>query len=343
MKIKKIFSLALTILFVGAIALFIIFKAKEPSLEISTIYAMDTVMTFSVYSGKSFDATKACTKEIERLDDMLSTGKESSEVSRLNQEKDIKVSSDTLLLLEESKNIYDLTDGAFNVAVYPLMEAWGFAGGNFRVPEKSEIEDLTQIVNNPQIQCLREKSEVILGESTKIDLGGIAKGYAGDCLIEILKNNGVKSAMLNLGGNVAALGYKEDGTPWVVGINSPAGNGELLGKVSVTDKAVVTSGGYERFFEEEGIVYHHIIDPNTGYPAESGVESVTIITEKGIYADALSTSLFVMGLEKATGLYKKSPVPFEFVLLTDEDKLYVTEGLKGSFSSEKEICYISKK
>ena len=163
----------------------------------------------------------------------------------------------------------------------------------------------------------------------KIDLGGIAKGYTSSRIMDIFKENGITSGLVNLGGNVQALGTKTDGSNWRVAVQSP-------------DEAVITSGGYERYFEQDGVTYHHIIDPKTGYPAENGLVSVTIVSSDGTLADGLSTSLFIMGEEKAAEFWKAHSDEFEAILETDDGTIYVTEGLKDSFTTDLDMKVITK-
>jgi thiamine biosynthesis lipoprotein len=171
----------------------------------------------------------------------------------------------------------------------------------------------------------------------QIDLGSVAKGYTGDCILEQFRNQGVTSAILNLGGNVQTLGAKPDGSPWRVAITDPVSAGNA-GMVEIIGKAVVTSGGYERYFEEDGVVYRHIMDPSSGYPVDNDLLSVSIIGDSGLVCDALSTALFVMGLDRAAAFWKawgsdsNGACDFEAVFITVDGKIYITEGLEDSFS-----------
>ncbi|MDI3535253.1 MAG: FAD:protein transferase, partial [Thermosediminibacterales bacterium] len=177
----------------------------------------------------------------------------------------------------------------------------------------------------------KEKSIMLKKEEMMLDLGGIAKGYAADEVSKILKENHVKHAIVNLGGNVLAYGNKPDGSKWRIGIQKPfAPRGDYAGVVSVINKAVVTSGIYERYFEENGKIYHHILDPETGYPVENNLMSVTIITDKSIDADSLSTSVFAMGLKEGLNLIEKLDNT-EAIFITKDSKIYLTSGLKNSF------------
>lgn len=303
-------------------------------------YAMDTVMTIYAYGSKSENAVKAAQNEINKLDKLLSVLNENSEIFKLNQSKQMTVSEDTLTLITRSKEIYTLTDGAFDISCEPLIREWGFYSGlENNVPSQQAIENALEGVGAEHINI--ENSTVTLDSNTSLDLGGIAKGYASQKAAEILKENGVTSALMSLGGNVRAVGSKPDGDFWSIAVTNPDDNAKSIGTLKISDKAVVTSGGYQRYFEENGQTYHHIIDTKTGYPANSGLKSVTVVSSDDTLADALSTSLFVMGLEKSGELYSENSSLFGAVFITDENAIYVTDNLKDSFMSEQGFEVIS--
>ena len=302
-------------------------------------FAMDTVMSFTAYGPKAEEAVDAAMKEIERLDALLSTGNESSEISQLNAAGSFLISEDTLKLLEEAESIRQSTGGLFDVTVYPLMQLWGFPTGDYRVPTQEEISNTLLLVDAAQIQI--EGAQVTLGSGQQVDLGGIAKGYASDRVMELYREYGVTSGMVSLGGNIETLGTKPDGTDWKIGIRNPeiaaasdigSGTEDVLLALEVENRAVITSGGYERYFEENGETYIHILDPRTGYPADSGLLSVTVVSEKGMLADALSTSLYIMGEADAAEYWRihgnDEGNSFELVLVDTSGKVYATEGLR---------------
>lgn len=216
------------------------------------------------------------------------------------------------------------------------MELWGFTTKNYRVPESSEIADVLKHVSYTNVEV--NGQQVTLSDGASIDLGGIAKGYTSSRVIQIMKDCGIEHAIINLGGNVQVLGTKTDGSDWRVAIQNPDSESSYLGVLSTADKAVITSGGYERYFEQDGQVYHHIIDPQTGYPSESDLTSVTIVCSDGTTADALSTALFVMGLDGAKELYRSGAIDFDMILF-DGSRVYVSEGIASGFSTgmDKEI------
>lgn len=306
-------------------------------------FAMDTYMEVDAYGDNGEKAVAKAEKEVNKLDSILSTGKSTSEISKLNKNKKQVVSADTMSLIKESVKISKATNSAFNPTIYPLMELWGFTTKNYYVPKDNEIKPLLNHMDIDNIKIDERKNEVSFKDSNmKIDLGAIAKGYTSSKIIDIFKENNIKSGMVTLGGNVQVLGKKPDGSLWKVGIQNPIGEDEYLGVLRTSDKAVITSGGYERNFTKNGKTYHHILDPSNGYPANNGLTSVTIISSDGTLADALSTSLFVMGKDKAIDFYKKSNYNFDFILYTSDNKLIISDGVEDIFSSDLDIKVVNK-
>ncbi len=288
---------------------------------------MDTVMSLTVYGDEEYlDGAEGIINDIE---DELSVTDKESDIYRLNLEKETYVSDDTAYIVSEALKMCKETDGALDISIYPIVKAWGFTTGEYRVPTETEIADLLKKVSYEDISV--NGNVISCQAETEIDLGSVAKGYTADRLKSYMKENGVKSAILSLGGNIQTIGSKPDGSLWKIAISNPEGD-SYLGAVSVSEKAVVTSGGYERSFEENGVTYHHLIDPSTGYPADNGFVSVTIIGDNGLICDAYSTALFVMGPEKAFEFYEKEK-SFEAVLLTSDGVLYITEGIEDSFAT----------
>lgn len=305
-------------------------KTAENSLMekecVRQLFAMDTYMTFTAYGEHAEQAVNAAMEEVKRLDALLSIGIESSEVSRLNQEGILSVSEDTRELLKRSIEIYEKTDGVFDFTIYPLMKLWGFTDKAYHVAAEEELKEILPYINAGAVKL--NGNEVSLGEGQKIDFGAIAKGYTSAKLMEIFRENGVTSAMVYLGGNVQTLGRKPDGSKWNIGIQNPSDSqGSTVLALHVEDQAVITSGGYERYFEEDGKTYIHILDPKTGYPAENDLISVSIVSSDGTLADALSTSLFLMGEEGAERFWRENKESFQMILITKDGKLHITEGL----------------
>lgn len=303
--------------------------------------AMDTVMSLTAYGPNRDRALEEAVAEIQRLDGLLSIGSDSSDISRLNREKTAVLSPDAASLLESALDLARDTQGVFDPTVYPLVKLWGFYDKDYQVPSRQELSQALALVNYRKVS-LGEDGQASLGPGQQIDVGGIGKGYTSQRVTELLRQAGVTSAMVSLGGNIQCLEAKPDGSPWNIGIRDPFGE-ELYAAVRVTDKAVITSGGYERYFEdpETGTVYRHILDPRTGFPAEKGLSSVSIVTSDGTLGDGLSTALYIMGLEEATQYWQAHRDAFEAVFITDDGTLYATEGLRGSLTSQHDIHYLS--
>ena len=307
------------------------------------LFAMDTYMTLTAYGDNSQQALNSAKNKITSLDKTLSVGDKNSDVYKLNHSGKCKFSKETADIFKESKEICKNTDGAFNPAVYPLMKLWGFTDQNYNVPKKEEIKNLLKNIDLSDVDFNENTLDISFKKNGMgIDFGGIAKGYTSSQLMNIFKDNGIKSAMVSLGGNVQVLGTKPDGSFWKVGIQNPDGSDDYLGIVSARDKAIVTSGGYERYFEKDNKKYHHILDPNTGYPAESDLQSVTIVSSDGTLADAYSTALFVMGLDKSIDFWRNNSEKFDAIFYTNNNELYVTENLIDNFSSDNKFIEIKK-
>ena len=313
--------------------------------ERSTVYidSMDTFIELSAYGSNRDAALQAAKEEILRLNDSLSIGLESSEISRVNREGRGTVSADTAAMIREALILYSETDGAFDLTVYPLMELWGFISKEYHVPTAEELADTMARIGADRIRLNEEAGLVTLDAGQAIDLGGIAKGFASQRLMDIFREYGVESAIVSLGGNMQCLGAKPDGSPWRIGVKDPFNpDFGLSAIVKIVDKAVITSGGYERFFIDEatGTTYRHIIDPSTGYPAESGLSSVSIVTADGMLGDGLSTALYIMGLEKASEYWRAHSEDFDAILIDNVGNVYVTAGIADDVTSEHEIRYI---
>lgn len=317
--------------------------------EKSVIYvdSMDTFMTLTAYGSGRDDALKAAENEIRRLNDLLSVGVPTSEIAQINANGTGTVSGDTARMVRKALELYRETSGAFDITVYPIMELWGFTSQNYHVPSENELSAALEKVGSDRVTIStdNDSSTVTLGEGQAIDLGGIAKGFTSQRIMEVFRSHGLTSAMVSLGGNVQCLGTKPDGTAWRVGVRDPeGGEGDIAAVVEVVDRAVITSGGYERFFTDDatGITYKHIVDPSTGIPVESGISSVTIVTPDGMLGDGLSTALYIMGLEKAAAYWAAHSDSFEAIIIDDAQNIYITEGLRDCVSSQKELHLIKK-
>lgn len=295
-----------------------------------SIFAMNTYVTVTAYGDKAENALISAEDKIKSLESMWSVTDENSEIYAINHSEgqSAEVSAKTAELLDFSLEMHERTDGAFDISLYPVLTAWGFTTEEYRVPGD---EELTQLLGNTGVEkILLNDRTVQVPAGMQIDLGAVGKGYAGDLVVEDLKRNGVESALIDLGGNIQTVGTKPDGGNWKIGIRSPFGEGNFA-VLDIGECAVVTSGGYEHYFVQDGKTYWHILDPETGKPADSGIASVSVIGSEGRLCDALSTSLFVMGLDKAAELWKNSD-DFEMIIVTSEGEIYITEGIEDDFS-----------
>ena len=292
--------------------------------------AMDTFMHLTAYGDGAQGALNAAQQRLLELDACLSVTDAGSEISALNRGvgQPVMVSGETAELLDFALTMARRTDGAVDPTVYPLVQAWGFTTDQHRVPQQDELDRLLPFVGAEQVTL--GGNTVTLSPGAMLDFGSVAKGWSGDRLAEDLKQAGISSAILRLGGNIQTIGTKPDGSDWVVGIQDPDSEA-MLGRLSVHDCAVVTSGGYQRSFTENGQTYWHIIDPATGYPARSGLTSVTIVAPSGALCDALSTALFVMGPDKAAQHWREHR-DFEAVLVRANGSITITAGLEGNFA-----------
>ena len=308
-------------------------KQEEQSLKTPSVrefFAMNTIITMETYDKDKEKALDEAVQLIGRLDRLWSVADEKSEVYAINHHPDlpVKVSEETGELVRFSLHMARETKGAFNPVVYPLVKAWGFTTGEYRIPKDEELEELLSHTCYQKVKL--DKGTVALPEQMEIDFGAVGKGYAGDLAVQVLKSHGIHSAILNLGGNVALIGRNPDNSLWRVGIRSPYGEG-TMGTLEAEDCHIITSGGYERYFTgEDGTVYWHILDPENGKPADSGIISATIVGRDGRMCDALSTAVFVMGLHQAEE-YWRIHEGFELILVTDDNEIYVTQGLEEHF------------
>lgn len=328
---NKIISLMIILLFLGAcLAGARIMKTDESKADAS-VFAMSTYISLTVYGKAGDQAVAAAQTRVEELEKMWSTTDEESEVFALNHSNGIpvRVSNETGELLRFTLKMAEETGGALDPTIYPVLLAWGFTTGENQIPTKDELNRLLRNVGYDRVVI--EGNDVILPEGMQLDFGAVGKGYTGDILVKLLKEEGVQSALLDLGGNIQVIGTRPDGKSWRVGLRNPFGDG-YLGVLEISDLAVVTSGNYERYFVgEDGKTYGHIIDPANGYPVENGLASVTVLAGEGKYCDALSTALFVMGRDRAVA-YWRWHQDFDMILVTQDGEICLTEGIKDQFS-----------
>ena len=259
--------------------------AKEKT---ASFLAMDTVMSVTVYGPGGGAALTAAEDEIRALEGLLSVTDEDSEIYAANHSggAPVALSPETAELLSTALGLCEETGGALDVTIYPVVRAWGFTTGEYRVPDEAELKRLLERVDYSRVEL--EGNSLTVPEGMELDLGAVGKGCAADRTEAVLREMGVDCAKLELGGNIHLIGTKPDGTPWRVAVRDPSGEG-YMGVLETDGGAVVTSGGYERYFTRDNMTYWHIIDPKTGRPAQNGLVSVTIAARTGTLADALST------------------------------------------------------
>ena len=299
-------------------------------------YLLGTIVNITLYDNAEqeiFDEIFSAIEKIEK--EMTINNALDSEVIEINQQAGVdyvQVSEQTFEVIKTGLAYSKLGNGNFDITVGPLVKLWEIGFEDAHVPSEEEIKESLEHIDYHKVLLDEENHAVKLEDAgMQLDLGGIAKGYAADVAASIIKEHGNQAAIINLGGNVYAYGEKANGDSFKIGVQNPfSPRGAYLGILSVKDQTVVTSGTYERFFEQDGTVYHHILDPKTGYPVENNLESVTIVTESSMSADALSTMTFVLGLEKGLNLVE-SLDDVEALFITRDHQLYASSGFLNNF------------
>jgi len=267
--------------------------------------------------------------EIRRLEELLSTWIPTSELSRVNAAAGVKpvhVSPETLTVVQRAVQAAEMTDGAFNIAIGPAVDAWRVTEGQ-RIPTESELEALRPLVDLMAVHAdVREQTIYLEKRGMRIDVGGIGKGYAADQAVDALRKAGAVAGVVALSGDIKTFGRLPGGKMFPVGIQHPRQDVAVLAWIDLQDEAISTAGDYERFFEREGVRYHHILDPRTLQPAR-GCQSVTVIAREGVWADGLDTGIFVMGPERGMELVEQLP-DVEAIIVDAEGRLLVSSGLK---------------
>lgn len=289
--------------------------------------AMDTPVEFTVYGdGDLNDALLSAKELVLTLEKELSVTDPESAAAKLNRDGSADFTQTSAALVSESLALCERTGGALDISIYPALRAWGFTTSEYRVPGDDELASLMPLVDyrNVRITAKKDASTVSVDENMMLDFGAVAKGYAADLVCDRLRGSGIESALINLGGNVQTLGKKPDGSDWRIAVADPENDSNAC-VISVSDRAIVTSGAYERYFESDGKKYCHIIDPATLRPVDGDLLSVTVIAGSGLLCDAYSTAMFVMGFEKACDFWR-SDRSFDAVFIT-ADGIFVTPGI----------------
>lgn len=316
-----------------------------------TTQLLGTILRVTIQDGGySTEMIDEVFERVAEIEAKMSTSEEDyddTELLRVNRaagERAVPVSPDTFAVLERAQYYSRITDGAFDVTIWPLVRLWGIGSGGMSVPPEADITAARNHVNYRMLELDPDGETAYLPEASMgVDVGAIAKGYAADEAARILDEAGVEHALLDFGGNILVMGTKRDGSLWRIGVQRPdSERSRYLGIVSTADRTVVTSGPYERFFVEDGVRYHHILDPDTGYPARNGIQQVTIIAERSMDADALSTSTYVLGLPEGLEL-AESLDGVEAIFVTEEREIHLTSGAGELFQlTDEEFTIIER-
>lgn len=330
---KRIRAVILLLVLLLPVSLFQGCSSNNQPLE-ETQFLLGTVCTIKLYDHQSQETmTKAFDrlKDIENKMSVNKTGTEVDAIASAAGKSYVKVSADTFYVIKKGKYYSEKSGGVFDISIGPLVKLWGIGTDAARLPSQAEIDAKKSLVNYKDILLNEDQKSVMLSKpGMMLDLGGIAKGYSADEVAKILKQNNVQHAIINLGGNVLVINNNINGKPWSIGIQNPfETRGEIVGSIQVTNKTVVTSGIYERYFEKDGKRYHHILNPFTGYPMDNNLASVTIITDTSIDADAMTKNLFNLGVEKGLKYAQATP-NIEAVFITKDKQVYVTPGMKSN-------------
>lgn len=327
---KKILSILVILCLIGIILFFTnhgSIKENSDSISKSGFY-FNTVITITLYDTTEASYLEECFSMAEKYENMLSTTIPDSDIARINAAagEPVTVSEETVELLKDGLYYCDLSDGNFDITIGKLSGLWDLPNNEGTVPDATEIAAAVNSVGY-QAVVINGNTVTLANPDAAIDLGGIAKGFIADKMKAYLNKNGITSGTINLGGNVLTLGEKADGSDYLIGIQKPfADTGTAIAAVSIKDKTVVSSGIYERYFEKDGTLYHHILNPKDGYPYQNDLLSVTIICDRSVDGDGLSTTCFAFGLEQGMALIESLP-DTEAIFITKDYELHTSSGI----------------
>ncbi len=309
-------------------------KASEPLKKSELL--MGTVVTVSLYDSTNEEILNKVFNKVKELESILSINENGTLVDKINDEAGInpvKVDDYTYTVVKKGVEYSKLSNGLFDISVGPIVKLWSIGLPEAKVPTKQEIDEKLPLIGYSDIEINdADKTIYLKRKGMMLDLGGIAKGYTADVISDILTEEGVNSAIINLGGNIFAHGKKPNGDEWKIGIQDPfSERGGIIGTLITSNKSIVTSGIYERYIEENGIKYHHILSPKTGYPYENEIAGITIVSDNSTDGDALSTSVFAMGVEEGMK-FVNSIDGIDAIFITKDNKVYITDGLKNIFT-----------
>ena len=308
----------------------------KPKTIRQTELALGTVCSVSLFDSSKQALLPASFSLISQLENKISKNIPESEISKLNRSAGVSpvvLSEPVFQLLTMAQKYSILSEGMFDVTIDPVVELWGIGTDHAAVPDRANLEHALSLVDYRRIELDPEKSTAFLPEKElAIDLGAIAKGYIADQVKELLVSGGAEGGIIDLGGNILAFGRKPDGSDFRIGIQDPfGGRGSAIGVVTMREGSLVTSGIYERFFEQDGKKYHHIFDVRTGFPVENNLAGVSVVTRESAAGDALSTAIFALGLDKGMTLVEKTG-DVEAIFITKDKEVYISSGLKDSFT-----------
>ncbi|WP_195265810.1 FAD:protein FMN transferase [Clostridium sp. 1001275B_160808_H3] len=308
-------------------------KVAEPLTR--TELLMGTVVTVTLYDSNDESILDNVFKKVKELESTLSINENGTLVDKINESagiEPVKVDYDTYTVIKKGLEYAKLSNGLFDISVGPIVKLWNIGLPEAKVPTQEEIDSKIPLVGYSDVELNEEESTVFLKKhGMMIDLGGVAKGYTADVISDMLTEEGVKSAIIDLGGNIFAHGTKVDGSTWRIGIQNPfSDRGDIIGTITVKNKSIVTSGIYERYIEKDGIKYHHILSPKTGYPYENEIVGITIISDKSSDGDALSTSVFAMGVEEGMK-FVNTQEGIDAIFVTKDNQIYITDGIRDIF------------
>ncbi len=313
-------------------------------MEQKQIFAMDTIMTLTAYGKHASAGLAAAASTINAMDALLDPELPTSKTYEINHANgsNVVVSAPVAKMLSTAKTVYEQSGGALDLSIYPVVKLWGFVDARYYVPTDEELSAL--IVKKAYDKMILTSYpttgsySVSFPAGTEISFGSVGKGCAAENAIDAMRQAGVESGIISLGGNVQTLGLKPDGSNWTVAIQDPNDTSTWVGTVSVGEKAVVTSGSYQRFFVFDGNTYHHIINPQTAGPANNGLVSATIICDDGTMADALSTAMFVLGETRALNYWRQYG-GFEMILINKSNQVICTKGLIDTYTQSNTDTY----
>jgi thiamine biosynthesis lipoprotein len=309
-------------------------------------FLMNTNIAQKICGEDAVAAAQNAVDEISRLESLMSFFIDSSEIAKINRSagrKAVCVSKDVMTVLEAAIQLAEISGGTFDITLAPVIDLWRRYGKQLTLPSAKEIDAVLPVCGYRNLRLDNENSTAFLrSDGCLIDLGAIAKGYAADCCVEIYKAMGIQSAFINLGGNVKTLGNNPSGHDWVIGVQHPdKPRGIFFGALDIYNQSVVTSGAYERYFEMNNKKYHHILDYKTGRPCESGLKSVTVVSQSSMQADSLSTAAFVLGPDEGIRLINKINGAGA-IFFTEINEVYITRNLRWNFHLQKDSgldCY----